>query len=149
MKIALVFTSKTGNTEELVLILFRLFLKKKIDVALYRIEHFPLMELSQFDGIVIGTYTWGNGEIPYEMMELYREFEIQDVKHMITGVVGTGDSGYPMFCGAVDGFRDMIYVQTRLAVTLKVELSPQLQDLDRCERFVEIFMNRLVEKRST
>jgi flavodoxin I len=149
VKIALVYNSKTGNTEELVQILFRLFLKKNIDVALYRIEQFPLMELSQFDGFVLGTYTWGDGEIPFEMIDLYHELEIQDVKHMITGIVGTGDSGYPKFCGAVDEFRDMLYVQTKLAVTLKVELSPQRQDIERCKRFVGIFMDRLVEMRST
>lgn len=149
MKIAVVYTSKTGNTEELVQILFRLFIKKNNNVSLYQIEQFPLMELSQFDGIVIGTYTWGDGEIPCEMMDLYREFEIQDVKHIITGVVGTGDSGYSRFCGAVDEFRDMLYVQTKLAVTLKVELTPQCQDIERCKRFVEIYMDRLVELSST
>jgi flavodoxin I len=149
VKIAVVYTSKTGNTEELIQILFQLFLNKNSDVALYRIEQFPLKELSQFDGIVLGTYTWGDGEIPCEMMDLYREFEIQNVRHIITGVVGTGDSGYPKFCGAVDGFRDMLYVQTKLAVTLKVELSPQRQDIERCKRFVGIFMDKLVEIRLT
>lgn len=149
MKIALVYTSKTGNTEELAQILFQLFLKRNCDITLYRIEQFPLMEIKQFDGIVLGTYTWGNGEIPCEMLDLYRGFEIQDVKNVLTGVVGTGDSGYPKYCGAVDGFRDMLYEQTELAVTLKVELSPQLQDIKRCKRFVEIFIDRMVEMRPT
>jgi flavodoxin I len=61
---------------------------------------------------------------------------------MTTAVFGTGDSCYPMFCGAVDQFRDMLYVHTNLAATLKVELRPQERDFQRCEKFVEALLLR-------
>lgn len=95
-------------------------------------EHFPIQEVTTFDAIIIGAYTWGDGEIPREMPTLYRAFESQNVKHIVTGVVGTGDSFYPKFCGAVDAFRDMLYVHSHLAVTLKIEITLQMQDLERC-----------------
>ncbi|EKN65279.1 flavodoxin [Neobacillus bataviensis LMG 21833] len=142
MNLAIVYTSKTGNTEELVSFLKDLFFKKKITVQLFRIEQFPLQDLTAFDGIIIGTYTWGDGEIPAEMLALYRAFETENVEHIATGVVGTGDSFYPHFCGAVDAFRDMLYVHSQLAVTLKVEISLETKDLDRCRRFVELFLKR-------
>jgi flavodoxin I len=143
MKIAIVYSSKTGNTEELAQRIFHLFLKKNVMASLFRIEQFRVRDLSQFAAIVIGTYTWGNGEIPQEMMELYRAFETQDVKKVLTGVIGTGDSGYPMFCGAVDIFKNMLYVQTILIVTLKIEVTLQMKDIDRCRRFVDIFLEQL------
>ncbi len=142
MKIAIIYSSKTGNTEELVKILYTLFLKHVSTVELYRITEFPFGQLGVYDAIVIGTYTWGDGELPPEMEPLYQAFETMDGKQIITGVVGTGDSFYPNFCGAVDRFRDMLHVHTNLTVTLKIELSPQISDLERCKWFVEIFMKK-------
>lgn len=146
MKIAIIYASKTGNTEELAYLLWRLFLQKNSDTALFRVDQFPVWELARFDTIVIGTYTWGNGEIPYEMMELYRAFETLEVRGVITGAAGTGDSGYPRFCGAVDEFRDMLYVQTNLAATLKIEVIPQAKDLERCRKFVDAIVQRINQR---
>ncbi|UQD52251.1 flavodoxin [Bacillus methanolicus] len=144
MNIAIVYTSITGNTEELVRILHQFFLKYPLNITIYSIDQFPIGQLNQFRAIVVATYTWGNGDIPQEMKELYRAFENQDVKNVITGVVGTGDRFYPKFCGAVDEFRDMLYVHTNLAATLKVELMPQSQDIERCIKFVECIVKRLI-----
>ncbi|MBU8918303.1 flavodoxin domain-containing protein [Bacillus sp. FJAT-29953] len=146
MKIAIVYASKTGNTEELAYLLWSLFLQKNRDTALFRVDQFPVWELAGFDAVVVGTYTWGNGEIPYEMMEIYRAFETHDVMDIVTGAVGTGDSGYPRFCGAVDEFRDMLYVQTDLAVTLKIEVIPQAKDLERCKKFVDAIVQRINQR---
>lgn len=147
MNIALVYTSKTGNTKELMDILCNLFREHhQQQVQLYHINSFPLTSLDDYDAMIVGTYTWGSGDIPKEMTPLYHAFEQQNVKHLITGVVGTGDRFYPNFCGAVDEFRDMLFVHTNLAVTLKVELTPQTQDLERCEKFVKLMLKRLQEK---
>jgi flavodoxin I len=149
MKIALVYSSRTGNTEELIKCLYERFLPHFANIVLYEVDEFALTQLSEYDAIVIGTYTWGDGEIPPEMLFLYEAFEKQNVKHMITGVVGTGDRFYPHFCGAVDEFRDMLYVQTNLAVTLKIELSPQVSDMERCNKFVDFFIKRVKRKSLT
>jgi flavodoxin I len=143
MKLAIVYSSKTGNTEEVVELIRQLFLMNKVDVTLCRIEEFQITDLINYEAVVIGTYTWGNGEIPQEMMELYRAFETQDVKKVLTGVVGTGDSGYPKYCGAVDEFKDMLSVHTNLMVTLKIELTLQMSDIVKCQRFVNIFIDEL------
>ncbi|WHY85671.1 flavodoxin domain-containing protein [Neobacillus novalis] len=142
MKLAIVYTSKTGNTEELVLFIRDLFFEKKIEVRLFRVEQFPLQDLPTFDGVIVGTYTWGHGEIPGEMMALYRAFETQECHRTVTAVMGTGDCFYPQFCGAVDAFRDMLYVQSNLAVTLKIEIALQTKDHERCRRFTDIFWNK-------
>ncbi|WP_144548190.1 flavodoxin domain-containing protein [Bacillus sp. X1(2014)] len=148
MNVAIVYSSKTGNTEEAVHLIQKLFLKEKIDVTLYRIEELQIRDIINYEAVVIGTYTWGNGEIPHEMMELYHAFEKMDVKSILTGIVGTGDSGYPKFCGAVDEFRDMLYVHTTLIVTLKIEVSLQVYDIDRCRKFVSIFRDQLNQKQT-
>ncbi|WP_251550254.1 flavodoxin domain-containing protein [Neobacillus muris] len=149
MKIAIVYASKTGNTQELVELLYKLFRSQYINVEVYQAKDFPIPALQGYEGVIIGTYTWGKGEVPAELLPIYRAFENQDVQQMTTGVVGTGDSFYPHFCGAVDEFRDMLYIHSTLAVTLKIELTPQDSDLGRCHRFVELFLKRLERKTCT
>lgn len=146
MKIAIVYSSRTGNTEELVNYLYEFFLIRFFNVELIQVDQFPPSRLTEYDAVVIGTYTWGDGQIPSEMLSLYEAFENQEVKHLLTGVVGTGDRFYSQFCGAVDEFRDMLYVQTDLAVTLKIELSPQRGDMERCHKFVELMLERMSRK---
>ncbi len=138
----MVYASKTGNTEELVNVLNGLFLRQGVNVDVFKISEFPLDSLPNYDGIIVGAYTWGDGNISTEMVPLYQAFEKQDINHLTTGIVGTGDRFYAHFCGAVNQFRDMLYVHTQLAVTLKVELSPQSSDIEKCHRFVELFMKR-------
>lgn len=145
----MVYASRTGNTEELIKCLYERFLPHFSNIVLYEVDEFALSQLSEYDAIVIGTYTWGDGEIPPDMFFLYEAFEKQNVKHMITGVVGSGDRFYPHFCGAVDEFRDMLYVQTNLAVTLKIELFPQESDMERCNQFVDFFIKRVKRKSLT
>lgn len=142
-KVAIVYTSVTGNTKELTLIINQIFQELECEVSLYSIGHFPFAKIAKFDAIIIGTYTWGDGQIPNEMNELYQTFESQPLKSVVTGVFGTGDSFYSHFCGAVDQFRDMLYVKSVLVATLKVELLPQQMDYLRCLRFVEILNKHL------
>jgi flavodoxin I len=142
LSVAIVYASVSGNTKELAEELYQLFLLQSVEISFYSIEEFCVADLCHYDAVVIGTYTWGNGDIPREMRQLYKAFESLDRKDMTTAVFGTGDSCYPMFCGAVDQFRDMLYVHTNLAATLKVELRPQEQDLQRCEKFVDALLLR-------
>jgi flavodoxin I len=142
ISVAIVYASVSGNTKELAEELYRILLTKSVQISIYSIEEFSVSDLCYYNAVAIGTYTWGNGEIPREMRQLYQAFESIKRKDITTAVFGTGDSCYPMFCGAVDKYRDMLYVQTNLAATLKVELLPQEQDIKRCRKFVEILLLR-------
>ncbi|WP_456276174.1 flavodoxin domain-containing protein [Bacillus sp. AK128] len=137
MRLAIIYTSGTGNTEEVASIIH-----SYIGGELYNVHHFPLTDLEKYDAVLIGSYTWGNGNLPREMIPLYQAFEAQDVEHVITGVFGTGDSFYPNFCGAVDELRDMLSFHTNLAVTLKIEQRPQREDIEKCKLFVDRILAR-------
>ncbi|ANU21953.1 flavodoxin domain-containing protein [Planococcus donghaensis] len=135
---AIVYTSVTGNTEHLAEMLQTALLNQGIPVELYRVEEFLLDELPYFAQVLIGTYTWGSGEIPKEMYGLYQAIEQLGNKELQTAVFGTGDRFFAEFCGAVDRFRDMLYVKTLLIASLKVELMPQPKDVIRCEKLVAL-----------
>ncbi|MGI2328255.1 flavodoxin domain-containing protein [Planococcus sp. YIM B11945] len=142
-KLAIVYASVTGNTEAAAMLLKSALQEKPIEVAMWRVEEFPLAELSSCDAVLVGTYTWGSGEIPKEMRELFCSFEQLGRKELVTAAFGTGDSFFAEFCGAVDRFRDMLFVHTRLAATLKIELAPQAEDVPRCEKLAACVAARL------
>lgn len=142
-KVAIIYASVTGNTKELANLLESSFQQYGLFPFLCEASRFPHEKLKEFDAIVIATYTWGSGEIPGSMRPVYEAFEQQNSKHIITGIAGTGDSFYPHFCGAVEAFKDMLYVRTTLAASLKVELAPQASDSSRCRLFVESILKRL------
>ena len=142
-RIAIVYASVTGNTEAVAEILQEICLSKGLEVELWPINAFSLSELSRYDAVLVGTYTWGSGEIPKEMHGLFEAFEHLGSNRIITAVFGTGDSFFAEFCGAVDRFRDMLFVQTDLAATLKIELAPQETDVVRCEKLVASVENKL------
>lgn len=147
MRIAVVYTSVTGNTKELAEILQDKFQEKRVQAELFTVKEFPLESLSAYDGLVLGTFTWSNGWsngcIPRVMRKVYRHLERADTGHLATAVFGTGDRFFPDFCAAVDEFRDMLYVQSDLAVTMKVELRPQSEDIAKCTRFVECMIEKI------
>lgn len=143
MRIGVVYTSVSGNTEELARLLHELLIEQKFRSQLINIADFPVHELAEYDALAIGTYTWGDGEIPIEMEPIYNEFKGLKDKKMVTAIFGTGDRFYPHYCGAVDMFKNVLKANTILAVTLKVELLPQKQDLSKCKKFVELFAKRV------
>lgn len=141
-EIAIVYASVTGNTEALSDILVQSLQSKGLEPSIYKVTDFALKELSHYDIVIVGTYTWGSGEVPAEMTGLFQAFERLNRKELVTAVFGTGDSFFAEYCGAVDRFRDMLYVHTNLAATLKVELLPQERDKFRCNKFIEVVLER-------
>lgn len=139
MKIAIVYHSAGGNTRALAEVIASFF----DEADLYRISEFDLTSLSQYDGLIIGTYTWGDGDMPQKMSSFYEQLEHCQLTELVTGVFGTGETNYNHFCQAVNDFRDMLYARSQLAVTLKIEQMYQSADLPRIEKFVHLFQEKL------
>ena len=51
-------------------------------------------DLLEYEGILIGTHTWDDGEIPDEFMVFYEELDQFDLSGKKAGVFGSGDSFY-------------------------------------------------------
>ena len=139
MKTAIVYHSAGGNTKALAEAIFS-FLP---EAELFRIKDFDLSTISQYEGLLVGTYTWGDGDLPAKIVPLYEELEVAQVTPLVTGVFGTGETNYNHFCGAVNQFRDMLFANTQLAVTLKIEQMYQDSDLSRIKKFTEIYKAKL------
>ena len=135
-EIAIIYASATGHTECLAQMVTDALVRQGLQPDVFHVKEFDPVELSRYDIVLIGTYTWMNGEIPKQLHGLFEAMEQQE-KVLITGVFGTGDRCFAAYCGAVDLFRDMLHAKTILAATLKVEQMPSADDRPRCAAFAE------------
>ncbi|SDN72784.1 flavodoxin domain-containing protein [Alkalicoccus daliensis] len=141
--IALVYHSSTGNTSTLADWIEGELQEEAVPVVKYSLENFPLELIPELDGLILGTYTWGSGDLPKQLYSITEAVKKDASSTMVTAAFGTGDSFYPHFCGAVDKLKELFYVHTDLAVTLKVELLPQEADRERCRKFAGLVKKRL------
>lgn len=139
--VAIVYASATGHTETLAHMVADAFVRQGGEPDVFRVKEFGFAELCRYDIVVVGTYTWMNGEIPKQLHGLFEAMEQQD-KTLVTGVFGTGDRCFATYCGAVDLFRDMLHATTILAATLKVEQMPSADDCMRCGAFAESVLTK-------
>lgn len=139
MSIAIVYHSAGGNTKAIAEAIATIL----PDSQLYRVSEVDIRTLPAFDGLIVGTYTWGNGELPAKMAAFYHELEELDLTQTVTAVFGTGETNYKHFCGAVDIFRDMLFMKSCLAVTLKIEQMYQDTDYEKIKRFASLFRAKL------
>ena len=132
----MVYASGSGNTKALA--------DQIVDrlggyVKVFDVKDVDVAKLVNFDMLIVGSYTWGDGDLPVRMKKFYEKLEEVDISHMKTAVFGTGETGYFHYCRAVDMLRDMLFAKSeKLLVTLKVEQMFGLSDIPRIERFAEI-----------
>lgn len=132
--VAIVYASATGHTETLAHMVADAFVWQGAELEVFHVKEFDLAKLCRYDIVVVGTYTWMNGDIPNRLHGLFEAMEQQD-KTLVTGVFGTGDRCFASYCGAVELFRDMLHAKTILAATLKVEQMPSADDRKRSGAF--------------
>lgn len=136
MRACLIYTSITGNTKAVMEMISDALTQSDIKPQLIHVRDLDFETLPGYDYLIVGTYTFGNGDIPREMMPLYHYLSQTDLRHVRSAIVGTGDRFYPYFCGAIDRFVEPMQQQTDLRVTLKVELYPEQKDRDKLPRLI-------------
>ncbi|KLK98543.1 flavodoxin [Bacillus pumilus] len=152
MKALIAFASMSGNTEDMAAILKQTLEGKGIDTEMMEFDDTNAEDLSSYDYVFIGSYTWGDGDLPYEAEDFYEEVSSLELSHIKAAVFGSGDYSYPKFCEAVHTFHDMLK-STGASVfpeTLKMELAPDTdEDVACCQEFAVSFLTwaALSEKR--
>ncbi|WP_442602847.1 flavodoxin [Paenibacillus sp. KN14-4R] len=99
-------------------------------------------DLLQYDGIVLGAYTWGDGELPDDFLDFFEELDDIDLTGKKAAVFGSGDTSYPMFCAAVDLLIDKLRERgcEVTAEGLKVEMCPRENEKEQCREFGRNFV---------
>ena len=99
MATAIFFASSTGNSEEIA---------NKISTALNEIEVFDLAgtkieKINEFDKLILGGSTWGDGELNDDWEDVWGEFNKLDLSNKTIALFGLGDqeSYSDEFCSAM------------------------------------------------
>src|SRR5699024_6839910 len=114
-------------------------------------DDIPMDALVDYDAVLIGTYTWDDGELPYEVEDFYSEMEDIDLTGHIIGVYGSADSFYDTYGGAIEhvsGHAKHLGA-TLVDEPLKIDLEPNREDEARHAAFARLVSEKIAEKKGT
>ena len=146
MNCIVVYTSMTGNTEEIAMRISQGLYESNIHVVVKDSFLINPEELLNYDGIIMGSYTWNDGDLPDELVDFYDEMGTLDFTGKKTATFGSGDTTYTDFCKAVDILKDRFQELGAVNILpgLKIENSPFEGEIDRCREFGKKFADALV-----
>ncbi|MFP4977917.1 flavodoxin [Paenibacillus sp. CN-4] len=135
--VLIVYASLTGNTEEMAELIAEGIVQSGGGAVLKTAEACSAEELLDYDGVLIGSYTWGDGELADEILDLYEELDGIDLNGMRSAAFGSGDTGYDKYCGAVDLLEAKLSERGAELVQpgLRIEYGPNAQEKEDCRAF--------------
>lgn len=139
--IIIVFASMTGNTEEMAEAVAAGMAETVQRLELKDVMDTDVEDLKEYDGVLLGAYTWGDGELPDEFLDFYEELDDLNLSGMPAAVFGSCDSSYPFYGAAVDTLDEKLRElgADLLLDGLKVELTPSEEEREICKQFGRSF----------
>lgn len=146
MKFAVIFTSMSGNTEEMADLVAKGAREAGAEVDQLDVLNVSSGDLEQYDGLFLGAYTWGDGELPDDFEDFYEELDSVNLEGKIAAAFGSGDTAYPQFCKAVEILEEKLTERGAYVAIegLKIELAPEGEDVDRCVEFGKQLVTQFV-----
>jgi flavodoxin I len=144
-KAIMIFTSMTGNTEEMAEAIAEGVREQGIELNVKEVLDAVAVELEQYDGILLGAYTWGDGELPDDFLDFYDELDDVDLTGKKAAVFGSCDSSYEKYGAAVDILIEKLQERGAEVILegLKVELTPTNEEKQLCIAFGRNFAKQL------
>lgn len=99
-------------------------------------------EMKDYAAVLLGAYTWGDGELPDEFLDFYEEMDELDLSSCKAAAFGSGDTGYQIYCGAVDEIEKKLKERGAEIVqaSLKIEYGPNAAEKEDCRNFGRQFI---------
>ncbi|MCY9376233.1 flavodoxin [Bacillus sp. T17B1] len=144
-KILLVYATMSGNTEAMADLI-----EKGLQEAEVEADRFEAMDIdnaqlfNDYDHIIIGSYTWGDGDLPDEFLDLAEDMDEIDFSGKTCAVFGSGDTAYEFFCGAVDTLEAKIKERGGEIVlpSVKIENNPEGEEEEELIEFGRQFAKK-------
>ncbi|HLS61178.1 MAG TPA: flavodoxin, partial [Virgibacillus sp.] len=145
--ILLVYASTTGNTEVMAEAIadYLIVHGQEVVIKSFDFDRIDVEMIADYDAVLVGTHTWDDGDLPYEVEDFYEDLGDVDIKGIPFGVFGSADSFYDTYGGAVDLMSDRIknLGGHLLPRQLKVDREPDRQDIEQCQKFAEMMIHQL------
>ncbi len=136
----IVYASLTGNNEEIADIIAEALEDLGLDVEVNECTDVDADEFEDADLCIVATYTYGDGDLPDEIVDFYDDLRELDLNGKIFGVAGSGDVFYEdLFCKSVDDFEDAFKATgaTKGADSVKVDMEAEEEDIVKLEAFAK------------
>ncbi len=140
----IVYASMTGNNEEVASIIDEKLQDMGIETDMSDITFSDVNEFSEYDIAFMVPYSYGEGELPDEALDFYEDLLEIDLTDKIFAVAGSGDVFYEdAYCITVDDFTKAFLKigGVQAAESLKINLAPDLEDIENIEQFTEKVVN--------
>lgn len=134
MRVLIAYLSYSGNTEEIAEHIQGRLESERIEVDMHQIGLDLLPDLSQYDYIFVGTFTWELGATPDEMKDFVLDVGYKPENVAVFGSGDTQFGGDELFCRAVDKLAKF-YGST--SPGLKIEQSPRGMQEEKIDRWLE------------
>ena len=145
IQVLILYASSTGNTEEIADLIEKYLDPTVCETTMENIEMGDMdpQHLLQYDGILFGTYTYDDGDLPFETDIFCDTLRTVDLTGKVVGVFGSGDTAYDEFCAAVDLMKAEFKNQNARVIqhSVKVDLSPDEEDLQSIKKLAEEFQD--------
>ncbi len=142
----IVYASLTGNTEEIADIVAESLENLDLEVEIDECTDVDAEDFLEADICIVATYTYGDGDLPDEIVDFYEDLLDLDLSGKIFGVVGSGDTFYgDMYCRSVDQFEEA-FLKTgakKGADSVKVEMDAEEEDIEHLEQFAKTIAGNL------
>jgi flavodoxin I len=141
----IVYASMTGNTEEIADLIGEGIHQAGATFEQKDILEVDAAELQNYDGILLGTYTWGDGDLPDEYLDFYEEMNTLNLTGKRAAVFGSCDSSYEHRGGAVDLLMEKLReIGADIVLDeLKIDLSPSKAEQEQCIQYGRFFVEKL------
>ena len=130
----------TGNTEEIAEIIEEKLEDEGFEVECEECTDVDSDYFEDADVCVVATYTYGDGDLPYEFEDFFEDLKDEDLSGKIFGVVGSGDTDYgEYYCQSAYDFVAQFEKTgaTKGADMVKIEHNAEDEDINALQTFVE------------
>ena len=143
----IVYASMSGNTEEMARNIGVGIQDSGVAVEIKDILEADTFELQNYNGILLGAYTWDNGSLPDEFLDFYEEMDSLDLTGKIAAAFGSCDSFYQDRGKAVDTLMEKLTERGADVVLdgLKIDLAPTPAEKEQCIQYGRAFVEKLIK----
>lgn len=101
-RIIIVYGSTMGATETMSREIEQEIKSLGLAVTVKNVSATQPEELKEYEAIILGCSTWGDGELQEDFIDFEKEMRALDLTGKKVAVFGPGDSSYGLFCEAVN-----------------------------------------------
>lgn len=147
-KYIVAYTSVSGNTKAIAELIAEAIQKSGHKADIREMYEMDATELNGYDHILLGSCTWGDGELPDEALDFYEGMDLINLQGKTAAAFGSCDSNYDEYGAAVD----LLAQKTKelganiVLENLKIEGYPTEEGKSNCMNFGMQFVENSEQK---